>query len=74
MPKPCREPSLHVANADSRGLLQSCLAGPGWVAGMGWQRAVRYEMFILALIMPFAASLCNSQLCVLHLAQNHLIS
>lgn len=45
-----------------------------WKALQGWQRAVHDKMFIPALIMPFAASLCNSQLCVLQLAQNNLIS
>lgn len=45
-----------------------------WKALQGWQRAVHNKMFIPALIMPFAASLCNSQLCVLQLAQNNVIS
>lgn len=80
-PKPCREPNLRVVNVDNRDLLQNLLAGPDrvtgvgaaggcccWKAAQGWQQAVHYEMFIPALIMPFAASLCNLQLCVLQLA------
>lgn len=77
-PKPCQEPNLHVVNA--RICFKTAFAGPGgvtgvgaaggccWRAAPGWQRAVHYKMFIPALIAPFAASLCNSQLCVLQLA------
>lgn len=51
----------------------ACITGMGtargcWKALQGWRQVVHDRVFIPALIMPLAASLCNSQLCVLQLA------